>query len=128
MNQPLTVFLDRPCEEWSLQESHGEHKFFHSDGWASCPGWSQPTTNRWDKAVAEDRRAIHELLVTLPAWDADAVRDALTRFEQIHRDHVLTEAAELLRDRNPDRCWDFSEGVDWAAAELLAARTNRETR
>lgn len=84
------------------------------------------TTQPAAVAVAEARRDVHELLVTLPAWDADAVRDALTRFEQIHRDHILTEAAEMLRDRNPDRCWDFSDGVDWATAEILASRANQE--
>ena len=42
----MTATLDRPCERWSLQETHEAHKFSHTDGWATCPGWGQPLTDQ----------------------------------------------------------------------------------
>ena len=51
---------------------------------------STPTDRQ---TVANARRDVHELLVTLPAWDADQVRDRITVLEQAVRSQALAEAA-----------------------------------
>jgi len=81
-------------------------------------------------AVAEARRAIHEHLTSLPAWDADKVRDALTQFEQVHRDQVLTGAADIADAEGEDLdragLHEGAEGARSTAARIRAARAPQE--
>ncbi|MFF8784763.1 hypothetical protein [Streptomyces sp. NPDC015125] len=62
-----------------------------------------------EKAVAEARRAIHETLIRLPGWAADAAREELDLFERAVRQHD----AEVVR----------SEGHDWSGEPARALLT-----
>lgn len=73
-----------------------------------------------DAAVAESRRKIHEALVGSPAWVADTVREELARLEAAIEAKTVRQLADRLEASNPDRSFEFSEGVDWAVSELRA--------
>ncbi|WP_329142748.1 hypothetical protein OIU91_03975 [Streptomyces sp. NBC_01456] len=66
-----------------------------------------------EKAVTEARHAIHETLIRLPGWAADAAREELDRFERA----VRRRDAEVVR----------SEGHHWSGqpARALLAMADR---
>lgn len=78
---------------------------------------TQPTPRHI--AVAKARQAAHESLVGLSAWAADDARKRIAELESAVRTSTLLDAAEMLINGNPDRCPDFSDGVDWAHDALL---------
>jgi hypothetical protein len=49
--------------------------------------------------------------------------DLLDRYRAEVEALVLGQTAELLDRANPDRGWEFSQGVDWAVAEIRRMST-----
>jgi hypothetical protein len=84
---------------------------------------TDPTTSQPDQTALRDRIAEALAEATGAQWpaqafltEADAVLAVLPA--PTDRAAVLREAADEAERRNPDRNEDFSEGVDWALAEL----------
>lgn len=62
-------------------------------------------------ALAEARRDIHELLHTLPAWDADKAREKLDKLETAVRQQIADEFTRRGRTQ---------ETFTWGEAALIA--------